>query len=501
MSQTEQEKKTEYQNEKVHVVVHKKPECMIEYEVDVFSPICFEAEKKAAKTIGKEVVVPGFRKGKAPPEIVKKRYPHDFDKRWQEEIANAAFKESAMLAQVPLIRNDATITFKMESHSSEKAKLTLSFETVPVIPSIDPAKCVLTEIKRPETTKEKVDETIRQAQMFFAKWTSIENRPIQENDFVLLDVDVIEQDPPETLFSNTRFEVSDKSMAQWMKPLVLGKNVGDSVEGVSTPDESLSEEEKSEYTPKKVKITIKAIEEATLPALDDEFAKQVGSDSVDAFTVKIEEILNKKADEHVREKQREQVTEFLLSHPFEIPASVIQKETQFRIEQMMKDSHFQEMWKTSSQKEREELVETTKKQAEKAVRMYYLCRKISADQNLSITPKDAPSSAPDPIEALLYPSATPHDPHQPDVKQAEAYSQILLEKTEDWVISHARTEAAPKKKAAPKKTEAKKAEPKKEAPKKKAAPKKTTSAKKAAAKKTAAKKAAPKKKTTSKKSE
>ncbi len=340
-------------------------------------------------------------------------------------------------------------------------------------------------MKRPEISKEKVEETIRQTQMFFAKWQKAKDRPIKEGDFLLLDVDVIEEDPPQKLFSNTRFEVADKSMAQWMKKLVIGKKTGDVLEAVSEPDPTLSEEEKKEYPPKKVRVTIKAIEEAELPKLDDEFAKQVGAESVVQLRTRIEELLNKKADEGIREEQREQVTAFLLSHYFEIPTSVIEKEAQFRLQQMIQDPKFKAKWVQGNDKEKQDLIENVKNNAEKAVRIFYLCRKIAADQKISVEPKDIPPASSDPIEALLFPTAQHHDPRQPDVKQAEAYSRTLLEKTEDWVIAHARTGPAPKKgaaeetpkpkkKAAPKKTAAKKTASKEEKPKpkRKSAPKK-----------------------------
>lgn len=486
--------KEEFKNDLVHVVVHRKPHCVVEYEVDAARSICVEAQKKAARSIGKEVVVPGFRKGKAPVEIVAKRYPHDLDKRWQEGIANAAFREAANLAQVPLVRNDATISFKMHSHSKDGAKVTLSFETVPSVPAVDPAKCVLNAVKRPEVNEEKVDETIRQTQMFFSKWVPVEGRAVEEGDFLILDVEVLDQDPPQMLFSNTRFEVADKSMAQWMKDLVIGKNVGEKAEGTSVPDPELSEEEKKEFPPKKVRVTIKAIEKVELPELNDDFAKNLGVATVGELKEKIEALLNKKADEHVREQQREQVTEFLMSQSFEIPHSVLEKETQFRLQQMIQDPNFKKQWDESDETKRGELIDNTKKNAEKAVKIFYLCRKIAADQNMSITPKDVPLANTDPLESLLYPSAERHDPRQPDVKQAEAYSKILLEKTEDWVIAHARiAPAGEKKPAAEKKEKSEAASPKKKATKKAAAPKKKATPEKAAAKKASPKKPAAKK--------
>jgi len=475
---TKTEEKNTFQNDFVSVKVHRKPKCMVEYEVDASRAICVEAHKKAAKSVGKEVVVPGFRKGKAPPEIVAKRYPHELDKRWQEAIANRCYQEAAQLANIPVISPDATINFKMQSYSRDGAKLTLSFETIPSIPTIDPAKCVLEEIKRPEVNKEKTDETIRQTQMFFGEWGKVEDRPVKEGDFVILDVDIIEEEPPQKLFTHTRFEITDKAMAQWMKKLILGKKPGDVLEGVSEPDPSLSEEEKKEYPPKKVRVSIKQIDQVKLPELNDEFAKKLGVEDLKTLEKKIEEILNKKADEQVREEKREQVTDFLLSHHFELPSSVIQQETKFRLEQMITDPHFKSKWDASTQKQKEEMIDQTRAQAEKAVRIFYLCRKIAANQNIEVTPKDIPLEQKDPIESLLYPSATPHDPRQPDVKQAETYSRVLLEKTEDWVIAHARTAPAggkkkeqaaetkttekPKKKAAPKKTAAKTSKPKQE---------------------------------------
>ena len=202
-------------------------------------------------------------------------------------------------------------------------------------------------IKRPEVNEDKIDETIRQVQLFFATWEHVHDRPVQEGDFVLLDVDVIEDTPPTPLFSNTRFEVTEKSMAQWMRELVIGKNAGDSIEGTSVPDEDASEEDKEELKPKKVRVTIKSIDTATLPTLDDDFVKKLGVSTVEEMKTNVTNLLNKQADAHVLEAQREQVSEFLLSqYPFDLPATLIEKETQFRFRQLLQDKDFQQYWES-----------------------------------------------------------------------------------------------------------------------------------------------------------
>jgi FKBP-type peptidyl-prolyl cis-trans isomerase (trigger factor) len=87
------------------------------------------------------------------------------------------------------------------------AELVLSFETEPTVPAINPQDVVLKSVEAAwSQSREGRNETIRQVQLFFAEWKKLEQEPVQEGHFVLLDVDVIETEPPVRLFSAVRFE-------------------------------------------------------------------------------------------------------------------------------------------------------------------------------------------------------------------------------------------------------------------------------------------------------
>jgi trigger factor len=428
----------QFSNEAVRVNVHHKPNCKVEFEVEAFPGLVRAAHKKAIRQLSKEVSIPGFRKGKAPDEMIIKKFPTDLDKVWQEEIANNAFRESMNLARIPLLHKDSKITFKMISHSLEGAKLTLNFETEPKLPTIDPKQLQIKEVPVPAVNEEKVEETIRQVQLFFAEWKPVLDRAVQEGDFVLLDVDVIEEEPPVKLFSATRFEVTKKSMSEWMRSLVLGMKTGDSKEGVSVPDADASSEEKASLKPKKVKLTLLAIEQATVPPIDDEFAKKLGVENLPALRKSLTEHLNKQANAHVQEKMREQVSELLLTqYPFELPPSLIEKETHYRMKQLLEDTHFQNEWKNMKEEQRKKMVESIYKQSDKAVRLFYLCRKVIADAKLTITAADLPKPPTNALEALMYPGQPFHPHDHSEVRQAETYSRLILEKAEDYIIANA----------------------------------------------------------------
>lgn len=429
----------EFSNETLKVKVHRKPQCKIELEVETTPAIVEKARQAAAKIVGKEVTIAGFRKGKAPAALVEKKYSKQIDTEWEKAIANAVLPEALKLVQIPILNNEMKIGYNVKSCSlTEGSKLILFFETEPTVPTIDPKEIVLKTVERPAVNEEKVSETIRQLQLFFAEWTPIQDRGVQEGDFVILDVDIIEEEPKRKLFSDVRFEVTNRSMAKWMKELILGHHTHEALEGTSVPDETASQEDQENLKPQRVRVVIKKIETTTLPELTDAFAQNIGAPSVEEMRKNIEALLNQKADAHVREKEREAVSEILLTkYPFDIPSSIIDREVRFRLEQLTQDPEYLKHWNSMTPEAKKRTVGAIGEQSQKAVRMFYLCRKIVTDAKIPISPKDLPKVPKTPLNLLLGQSRPEDAQAEEEVHPAAAYSRLLLEKAEDYIIAHA----------------------------------------------------------------
>jgi trigger factor len=429
----------EFSGDLVKVKAHFKPSCKVELEVEAAPSIVQEARKTAIKLVGKEVTIAGFRKGKAPESMVEKNYPKQVESELQKATADLAFRESAKVCKIPILNNELKIGYNMKSHSLEEgAKLILFFETEPTVPTIDPKTVKIKVVERPEVNNEKVEETIRQVLLFFAQWKHVDDRLIQENDFVLLDVDVIEEEPPVSLFSGVRFEVTDRAMAKWMKELVIGHKRGDVLEGISIPDEDAKEKDKEELKAKKVRVTIREVETAQVPELTDEFAQKMGVSSIAQMRTNIEKLLNDKADAHVQEKQREEVSEVLLNDfKFDVPGSLIDREVRFRMEQLLQDPEYSKHWNSMTTEAKKRTIGSIAEQSEKAVRMFYVCRKILADAKITISPNDIPKVVDTPLNMLIGGGRDVHPQGNTEVHQAEAFSRLLLEKAEDYIIANA----------------------------------------------------------------
>ncbi|HSX37460.1 MAG TPA: trigger factor [Chlamydiales bacterium] len=387
MSNTDQiAEPVEFKDEQIQAVVLRKKACLVEMRIKAAPPLVQSARRAAVKAVGKEILLPGFRKGRAPSEMILKKYPSEVEQETHNKLADAVFAATQKLANIPLLNQSARVVFDLQKIGEEGAELLFHFETEPNVPSVDPKRFHPDPVERATVGEQEINEAIRQMRFFFASWTPVLDRPIQEKDYLIIDLDTIEGDALSRVFNKVRFEVSKERMAEWMQKLVIGAKVGDVVEGISEPDATATDEDKKEFQPKKVRIAILKVEEAVLPELDDEFAKKVGATDVAHMRQSISSTLNRQADEKMQNALREQVNDFLIrEYSFELPQSLILGEKQHRLEQLRQDSDFKKNWETFSQEQKTDLEARIVDESTHAIKLFYLSRQVVRDAKIGIT--------------------------------------------------------------------------------------------------------------------
>lgn len=418
-------------NDLVELKIQHQPHCVVEFSVKASASLVKNAHKQAIKAVAKETTLPGFRKGKAPDAMIQKHFAAAIDKKWQQQIAEEAFRESEKLAQTPVLNSDSRIGFTMVKHSLEEgAEMKFHFETEPQTPSVDPKALTLQKEPAPEVDRAKVDETLHRIRLFFAKWQPVVDRGVQEGDFLIVDLDALEENGPTRVFTDTRLEVKAETMALWMRDIVIGMRSGESKEGISAPDESASEADRKHFKPKKVLVKVKAIEEPVLPPVDDAFASKVGAESAEIMLQRLHTLLKKQAEEAQQIKYRDALTHLLLqNYQFDVPESLLTKEVQHRVQNLVKTPGFNR--KTEEEKQQEVL--HIKKQAEEALRLFYLCKKIAIDHRLNVSPSDLNQEIHSPLDAM-FADRELANPHKTEEQKNLLMSRILLEKAQDFII-------------------------------------------------------------------
>ena len=412
----------------IQVEIKKLPSCQVELEVQASADLVKKAHEKAIKEASKKVSLPGFRKGKAPKEIILKNHQGEVEKEWQKEIADLAFTEVQQQTKLFPI-SSSSINFKLKKHSLEGAELFFKYETEPQVPTIDPKTVKLKEIPQRSVTEKETDEAIRQTRFYFASFKEV-SREIKEGDYVIIDLDALDVEPIARVFSDTRFEIKKKAIADWMIDLLLKTKKGDVVEGLSYPDPDLKAEEKKQFEPKKVRLTIKKVEEATLPAVDDDLAKKMGAENVEKMREKIKGLLQQNLVDHEKTQYREQLSEYLFTqHPFELPLSLVTSELKHRKNQLLSNQNFKIKYDKMKVEEKAKIEADLKRNSEKAIALFYLSRKIVHDHKLDITKEE--------ITKLI----GQENPQQKITQEMYALtlSRLILNKAEDFLLNNRQT--------------------------------------------------------------
>lgn len=432
---------TEFKSEHIAVSVSRLPGSRVKLDISV-TPQAVEASYlKAIKAVNKEVSLPGFRKGKAPDDIIVKKFENSVDKEWRNLVINTGFNEAVRLINLQPFRQQSVRCTDVKGISrTEGAKFVIEFEAGPVVPLIDMHDLSLPPMNVPHISEENIDQVIRNLQLHHAQWEDVTGRTVQEGDYIDMDIDNLDEGEA-PICKDTRFEVAEGIMANWMRHLLIGKHVNDRVEGVSQKENmpNMDEEEGGEppdFKPTRVRMIIKAIKNPTLPPLDDEFAKKTGATNVTDLTAKIRLDLQRRANEKVRMLQIRQLDQQLLDkYHFDIPDSLIQAEVAQRMAGQREWMLRQNLVANEAQNMLNELERRLPAEVEKGCRLLFLLLRFAQENNLQVSQDEIINEL---TQELAYGAQGGRlsDMGDPNAVRARITQGLLLRKAKDFLVNN-----------------------------------------------------------------
>jgi len=287
-------------------------------EVSVPLPEVQEAEARAAKRYASQVRLPGFRPGKAPAGMVRKKFAAAIRQEAIEGLVQAAFKEVIDREKLDLATQPHIHDLKAEDGQPLTFQLHLEIRPSIELPHTSGFK--VTRTAKPvsdEQLREQV-ETLRDQR---ATWAPVAERP-QPGDMVTVQLATAEDDGSMPEGKEYRLVLGGEQAIPGIEELIMETTPGQSTERpVKWPDDFPDEAERGQT--KKVRVSLTDVKRKSLPDLDDAFAREVGDfDSLDALHSTVREDLTKhaehEADSEVRQKL---IDELLAANPFDVPPS------------------------------------------------------------------------------------------------------------------------------------------------------------------------------------
>ena len=270
------------------------------YEVEfTASEDLLKAEKKRVyQKEGKKYNVPGFRKGKAPMNVIERMYGPVFTQDAIETVYQKAVDEAINEFGEEVVDANSAEVVSMEGDIVFKAKFIVKPEV-----KIEGYKGLTVEKAEAVVTDEDVEHELGHIQQRNSRSINVDDRPAQMDDTVIFDYEGFCDGVP---FEGGKAEkyglkLGSNQFIPGFEEGMVGHGIGEEFDvNVTFPEEYHAEELAGK--PAVFKVKIHEIKMTELPELNDEFAKDVSEfDTLDEYKEDLRKELLKKAEDKAKD--------------------------------------------------------------------------------------------------------------------------------------------------------------------------------------------------------
>jgi len=294
-----------------------------------------DAERnKLVQQYAKLARVPGFRKGKVPPGVIRTRFSQDINEEIVRNLLPGAFREETQKQNLaPVSQPQVT---DLHLHDGEPLKFTAEFEILPEVPTAG-YENVKVEHPTVEVTEAEVEETIKGLQEQRATYEPIEDRPAQDGDFAQISFEGRDKADPEAKpveVPSIMVELGGSNTVPEFSEHLRGTKAGDEKTfDVAYPadygDQRLAGKT-VEYH-----VTVKSLKKKIVPDVNEEFITELGGDfkTPEELRAKIREGMEHEKHHRAEHEGKDKLVDALVKlHDFPVPESMVNSQIETRLE-------------------------------------------------------------------------------------------------------------------------------------------------------------------------
>lgn len=294
-----------------------------------------EIARIAAK-LARTARVPGFRKGKVPPGVIRQRYKddilHEVAQTLVPQALDEALDERACDPVGPpevrdvVVEPDQPLTFTA---------------TVETLPEFDPGAYRGIALRKPAATVEDaaVDEALERLRQRAARFEPVEGRPLAADDWATVDLTRQILGGAKAGAPEAHTDVTIQLGAPANPPGFDGHLIGLEPGGTASftityPADAAAADLAGAQA--RYEVTLKGLKRRVVPDLDDEFAKDLGDfATMDALRARVRQDLEHEAQHEAdREVRGALLTDLSARVPFAVPEVLIERELDRRVEEL-----------------------------------------------------------------------------------------------------------------------------------------------------------------------
>lgn len=309
--------------------------CRRELELEIPAEDVSKATERVAKELARVARVPGFRPGKAPVALIKRRFADDIKGEVLQSLVPERVEKA--VAEQKLSPVSQPQVDKLDFNEGQPLKFRAVFE---VLPDFELGTYKGLEIEMPpmDVTDDDVNKALEETRERAATFAPVEGRAVENGDFAQLKLTGTPEGAGEPIQADSVLcHVGAEETMEAFNANLRGANIGDHKEfdaeyPADYPDQKLAGK-KFRYS-----ADVTGIKTKKLPELNDDFAKDVSeAATLDELKTKIRESLEHQRDHRQKDLQRERViAELVKLHDFPVPESLVESQMDVRLERMVR---------------------------------------------------------------------------------------------------------------------------------------------------------------------
>jgi trigger factor len=341
--------------------------------------------------LGRDTIVPGFRKGRAPRRLLEKRFGKEIKEQTKlkllSDAGEAAIKDSNLNALgEPDIDHE-----KIELPQSGPLKFDFEIEVRPEfeLPSLEG---IPVEKPKLEVTDEAIEQEIAELQRRLGTWKPKDGRIAQEDqliaDVVLKCADGVEEKIENTeIYARQRGFVG-KVPVDKLDELLIGAKAGDMKKTTAEVPATFFDEK---YRGKKVDVEIKINEVKELqPAqLDENFFRRFGTANKDELAKMLRQRNEANIERQQRDVMRQSVRKYLLDKvAFQLPVDVVADQSKQLLQRQYARLLMQGAKTEDIQQQMEQLKAASVEQAKEQLKSFFVMDAVSKKLDIQTTEEE-----------------------------------------------------------------------------------------------------------------
>jgi trigger factor len=407
--------------------------------VDVSPEEVDQAFDKAYRNIQKKAKIQGFRPGKAPVNVIRKLYGASVSSDVAETLINthlfAALNEQT-------IRPIASPVVETREAPSNGKNFAFS-AVVDIMPTIefDDYKGIPVDNDKYTIKDETIDREIHMLRRRQARTRPVEDGQPAAKGMVAAIAHTAKHEGKEMPRLNVEqmtVALGENEIFEGLENEILGMKVGETKTAQIKVPETYGDAEIAGKT-LDFTITVKDLKNLDLPALDDEFAKDLDMESVDQLKKNVREHLELRATDMARQKLEGALLDKIIDkHPFEVPPAMVDQVIDSMIQEMPHQSEDERAKALRNKQLRDEFLPTAKRRTQNTLVLWHVNQK----EQLQITDDEVKQR----VDGVLASSGISDPKQLSRLRQnldARVRENLIFEKAMNFLIENAKLTEVP----------------------------------------------------------